>query len=83
MMDSWRTFESLSQLRKFDYIHKKGRILACRHTRLSTIFLFYVPNFFVEISISKKKARCEYIRAFDATLQLEPFLDEINLKLDL
>ncbi|PSR55933.1 hypothetical protein AHMF7605_21720 [Adhaeribacter arboris] len=81
-MKPWNTFESLSQLEKLEYIHNRGKFLACRDTFFCSIFLFYVPNFFVEINISKNKAKCEYIEAFNATLRLEPYLEKIKLRLD-
>lgn len=58
----------------------EGVLIAKRTNQDCLIFLFQMESFYVELFCSLESRMVEEVRIFDATKQLEPYLEEIPIE---
>jgi hypothetical protein len=72
-------FNKLSQHKKHRNLLVNGVWLADRQTEESTILLFQMDSFYVEICFSKDGDEITQSNCFDSVDFLDPYLEEIDL----
>ncbi len=82
-MLSRAAFNFLPLEEKLVYLSQEACRLAHRQTHVFDIKLYYLDNFFVEAYYSLVDGQCDYISSFHGTHWLTPYLDYIQLNLNL
>lgn len=72
-------FNSLSMPQQYYYTTKCGTYLLSRHEKTSSIDLYEVCGYYVEICYQHGETNCSSIRSFRSFRFLDPYLSSINI----
>lgn len=72
-------FQALSQGVRRELVKKKGALLANRHTEDFAILLYQMDAFYVELYYNLNTSEVAWVKSFESTDELEPYLENINL----
>lgn len=72
-------FNALAQDRQRKALLHKGVFLADRLTETFCVYLFQVDKFYVEIFFIRENDEIVWIKSFESTDELEPYLEKINI----
>jgi hypothetical protein len=74
-----KDFSVLDQSDQLEHIMIRGVFLADRYTDEFTLILYGLDNFYVELYFHPQTNEMAWIKSFDNTDELEPYLQEIDL----
>ena len=72
-------FKAVSQLKQRDLTIETGVFLAERHTEDFTIILYGIDAFYVELYYHNDTNEVGWLRYFNSTAELDPYLLDIDL----
>ena len=72
-------FNTLSKHKQHRKLLVKGVWLADRHTEDTTVLLFQLDTFYVEIFFTKQGDEIVHSNSFESTDELDPYLEDIDL----
>lgn len=74
-----KEFKYQQKQRKQQLLCEKGVYLAQRSENEFTVLLFQVASFYVEVYIDEEEEMISYIKAFNSTDKLGPYLQAIDV----
>jgi hypothetical protein len=72
-------FKALSQVTQGELTIEEGVFLADRHTEDFTIILYGIANFYVELYYHNDTNEVGWVKCFNSTAELDPYLLDIDL----
>jgi hypothetical protein len=72
-------FKALGQDKQRKALLEKGAFIADRMTAGFCIYLFQIDKFYVEIFFIRESDEVVWIKSFESTDELEPYLNNINI----
>jgi hypothetical protein len=79
MMYTLQDFRVMPFEKKCDVITFRGNYIAQRVLGDCKVFLYFTAEFFIEVFYSPKHQKVLMINAFDKSIGLEPYLDNVSL----
>ena len=73
-------FGILGERARVDLVYQEGVYLGKRKEEDTTLVLYQLHGFYVEISYRKYRYHIRRIRAFASTFLLDPYLDDIAIE---
>jgi len=72
-------FKALSAYKQYQYLKKRGVMIAQRITTAYKFLLYQIDSFYVELKYNLLETKIEVIKCFSDTKDLDPYLDDISL----
>ena len=72
-------FKALSQHRQRELTLEEGVFLADRHTEDFSIILYGIESFYIELYYHNHSNEVGWIKSFNSTAELNPYLMDIDL----
>jgi hypothetical protein len=72
-------FKALSAYKQYQYLKKRGVMIAQRITTAYKFLLYQIDSFYVELKYNLLETKIEVIRCFSDTKDLDPYLGDISL----
>jgi len=72
-------FKLLSEREQLDILHAEGTYIGKRKEGKTSILLYQLEGFYVEIFYQKHRSQIQSIRSFTSTIPLEPYLNQIDI----
>lgn len=72
-------FKALAQDKQRKALLQRGAFVADRVTDIFCVYLFQVDEFYVEIFFLRESDEIVWIKSFECTDELEPYLNHINI----
>jgi len=72
-------FKALSAYKQYQYLRKRGVMIAQRITTAYKFLLYQIDSFYVELKYNLLETKIEVIKCFSDTKDLDPYLGDIAL----
>ena len=72
-------FKALSAYKQYQYLRKRGVMIAQRITTAYKFLLYQIDSFYVELKYNLIETKIEVIKCFSDTKDLDPYLGDIAL----
>jgi len=72
-------FKALSAYKQYQYLRKRGVMIAQRITTAYKFLLYQIDSFYVELKYNLLETKIEVIKCFSDTKDLDPYLGDISL----
>ena len=72
-------FKALSAYKQYQYLRKRGVMIAQRITTAYKFLLYQIDSFYVELKYNLIETKIEVIKCFSDTKDLDPYLGDISL----
>jgi hypothetical protein len=72
-------FKALSAYKQYQYLKKRGVMIAQRITTAYKFLLYQIDSFYVELKYNLLETKIEVIKCFSDTKDLDPYLGDISL----
>ena len=76
----WKEFQMLDVFQQVDYLHEEGVYVGKRKEAGSTVLLYQVDTFYVELFYTKHRLCVDRIYCFQCMTRLDPYLDHIAIE---
>ena len=73
-------FKLLSQREQLDLLYEQGVYIGKRRQGETTILLYQLESFYVEIFYSKYRYHVLAVRSFSSMHRLDPYLSQVNVE---
>jgi hypothetical protein len=72
-------FKALSAHKQYEYLKKRGVMIAQRISAAYKFLLYQIDSFYVELKYNFLETKIEVIKCFSDTKDLDPYLGDISL----